>query len=391
MTSNADRHAARPDYAGGGIVNLMASLIRARGGQADVPDLTLLPARMLADARHVILLIIDGLGAEWLQRHSPNGLLASHRRGAITSVFPPTTATAITSYLTGDAPRQHGLTGWYTWLGELGCVMTVLPGRPRYGGVGYSRAGIDAARLFGHRPVFDRMGTATVAVSPAHIASSDFNRAHLGRAQQRTFETLKGMFKEMARSVRRARERSYVYAYWPGLDSIGHDEGIDSPEALNHLRQLEQGIADFVAAAAGTDTALLVCADHGQIDTTDADGVLVGDHPVLADCLALPLCGEPRAAFCYVRAGMTDPFERYVTDALSERFELYRSSDIVDWLGPGDSHPRLAERIGDYTLLARGNNVIRDQLPFEDPAHQVGVHGGLSTAELMVPLCLIQC
>ena len=34
-----------PDYRGGSIVNLMASLIRARGGSADYADLELLPAR----------------------------------------------------------------------------------------------------------------------------------------------------------------------------------------------------------------------------------------------------------------------------------------------------------------------------------------------------------
>jgi predicted AlkP superfamily pyrophosphatase or phosphodiesterase len=77
----------------------------------------------------------------------------------MTSVFPPTTATAITTYLTGDAPQQHALTGWHTWMRELGCVMTVLPGRPRYGGVGYRQAGIDAQRLFDHRILFDRMTT----------------------------------------------------------------------------------------------------------------------------------------------------------------------------------------------------------------------------------------
>ena len=393
MNHSAHATGHRPDYHGGGIVNLMASLIRARGGSAEYADLELLPAQAIADARHIVLLVVDGLGADWLQRHEPGGLLSSHRVGAMTSVFPPTTATAITSYLTGDAPQQHALTGWHTWMRELGCVMTVLPGRPRYGGVGYRQAGIDAARLFGNRPVFDRMATRTVAVSPAHIAQSDFNRAHLGRAELRTFETLRAMFKQTARAIRKARQPSYLYLYWPGLDSIGHEQGIESQHALTHLRQIELGLEDFIGNVAGSDTLVLVSADHGQIDTTEADQVWVNDHSDLADCLTLPLCGEPRAAFCYVHPDRADRFETYCRDVLGERFTLHRSRDLLaaGLFGLGTPNPRLAERIGDYTLIARGNNVIRERLPFEEPFEQIGVHGGLSAAELMVPLCRVQC
>jgi hypothetical protein len=381
-----------PDYRGGSIVNLMASLIRARGGSADYADLELLPASAIADVQHILLLVVDGLGADWLRQHAPDGLLMRHCQGVMTSVFPATTATAITSYLTGDAPQQHALTGWHTWMRELGCVMTVLPGRPRYGGVGYRQAGINAHELFGHRSVFNRMTTRSVAVSPAHIACSDFNLAHLGCAQLRTFETLHAMFKQAARAIRKARSPSYTYLYWPGLDSIGHEQGIESRHALLHLRQIEQGLEDFIGNIAGTDSLLLISADHGQIDTTAADQLLLDDHPRLADCLTLPLCGEPRAAFCYVHAHRAETFESYCRDLLAERFDLHRSADLIDagLFGLGTPHPRLMERIGDYTLIARGNHVIRERLPFEQPFHQIGVHGGLSSAELMVPLCLMR-
>jgi len=56
--------------------------------------------------------------------------------------------------------------------------------------------------------------------------------------------------------------------------------------------------------------------------------------------------------------------------------------------GLGEPHPRLEERVGDYTLLMRGSQVIRDWLPQEKPHRQIGVHGGLSAAELQVPLCV---
>jgi hypothetical protein len=381
-----------PDYRGGSIVNLMASIIRGRGGESDYPSLRLLPPEEIAEHTDLVLLVVDGLGYQHLMRHLPEGLLGRNLRGPLTSVFPPTTVAAITSFLTGDAPQQHALTGWHTYLRELGCVMTVLPGTPRYGGVSYRKADLDPVRLFGHVPLADRIRTRSIFVSPAHIAHSDFNLAHLGRAELLTFQTLSGMFRQAVRAIRSDPKPKYLYLYWPGLDTIGHEQGIESATARVQLRQIELALSDFLAATAHTDTLLLVTADHGQIDTTGADRIDLADHPDLGRCLALPLCGEPRTAFCYVRPALVEELERYCLEVLGDKLDLIRSRELIErgLFGLGEPHPRLEERIGDYTLLMRGNRVIRDWLPREKPHLQVGVHGGLSPAELQVPLCVFQ-
>jgi hypothetical protein len=379
-----------PDYQGGGIVNLTATVIAARGGRAEVPQLRALPAAALAGAHQVVLLVLDGLGSRWLARHGAGSALAAHRIAEITSVFPPTTATAITTYLTGDAPQQHGLTGWFTWFRELGCVISVLPGTPRYGGVGYAGAGVDLPALLGHRSIFERLSTPSVVVSPASIARSDFNLAHLGRARLLPYRSLKQMFRRASRAIRKAREPGYFYLYWPGLDRIGHEHGIESGKALEHFHEIDALFWDFVRAIAGTDTAVLASADHGHLDCGANDLVRLEDHPTLAECLAMPLCGEPRTAFCYVRPDRVERFTGYCREVLGERFALYPSRDLLDagLFGPGTPHPRLLERIGDYTLIARGRALIREQLPTEKDFRQIGVHGGLSAEELYVPLCL---
>lgn len=381
---------AAPDYQGGSIVNLMASIIRGRGGEADYPSLHLLPPEEIRAHRNVVLLVVDGLGFEYLTERLPRGTLGRELRGSITSVFPPTTAAAITSFLTGDAPQQHGLTGWHTYLRELGCVMTVLPGHPRYGGVSYRKAGLDPLKLFGHVPLSERIRSRSIVISPAYIAYSDFNLAHLGNAELLTFETLPEMFRQAVRAIRASTETKYLYLYWPKLDAIGHEKGMGSEATRAHLREIELALTDFLVAAGRTDTLLLVTADHGQIDTTEADRIDLADHPQLARCLALPLCGEPRAAFCYVRPGRVEAFERYCREVLGDKLDLVPSQQLVErgLFGLGEPHPRLEERIGDFSLLMRGNQVIREWLPGEKHYAQVGVHGGLTATELGVPLCV---
>lgn len=385
-----------PDYLGGGIVNLMSSLIQARGGRSDAPSLRELPPDALAPATNLVLLVIDGLGADWLAAGSPDGILSRARCATLTSVFPSTTAAAIPTFLTGDAPLQHGLTGWHTYLGELGCVMTVLPGTPRFGGVSYRQAGIDPTKLFGNIPISDRIATRSILVSPAYIARSDFNLAHLGRGEVVAFRGLHDMFRRTARVLRgwgrHARERKYLYLYWPRLDAIGHEQGMESRGALAHLREIEQALALFMHEIAGTDSLVLVSADHGQLDTQASDVIDLADHPELEDCLLLPLCGEPRAAFCYVKAGRTETFTSYCRDVLADRIDVVPSAQLVEegLFGLGRHHPRIMERIGDFCLMPRGRNTVRQWLPFEQPHRQIGVHGGLSEAELRVPLCLLR-
>jgi len=382
-----------PDYQGGGIVNLMASIIRARGGHSEYPQSSLMAAGEMARATNIVLLVIDGLGADWLAQHSPAGLLRRHLVGTMTTVFPSTTATAITSFLTGDGPLQHGLTGWYTWFSELACVMTVLPGVPRYGGVSYRKAGIDPRRLFGHQSVFARIRTRGLVVSPNRIARSDYNLAHVGPAQVVPYADLHDLFRQTARALRRDRVPKYVYCYWPELDAIGHHDGMGSAAAIAHLRVLEQALTDFLVGVAGTDTLVLVTADHGQVDTGPADLIDLADHPDLADCLALPLCGEPRAAFCYLRAGREGRFLDYCRDPLGDLVEVHASPDLVaaGYFGLGRPHPRFHERVGDYCLLPQGHRILRQALPFEEPKTLIGQHGGLTRTELLVPLCAMRC
>ena len=134
MSGSFDRSSyVYPDYAGRGIVNLMASFAAGLGADPGrYSELRALPASEVASHRQVVLIVIDGLGYDFLREHAEIApTLNAHLRETMTSVFPATTAAAIGTYLTGVAPIEHGLTGWHMHLRELGAVLAVLPGRAR--------------------------------------------------------------------------------------------------------------------------------------------------------------------------------------------------------------------------------------------------------------------
>ncbi len=383
-----------PDYAGGSILNLITTIAGALGAPAGPypglrhPDL----ARLLASRDRVVLIVVDGLGYGFLTRGYPGSSLCRHLCGSLTSVFPSTTATAITAFLTGLAPAQHAITGWHMYIPEVATIGAVLPLRARAPNRPLTALGLVPSRFFDQPSLFDRLPVRSFVVSPERIAHSEFNRHHSGRAERRGYGSPEQLFDSILSCLRAAAERRYIYAYYADFDSISHEHGVHSRQADLVLRRFDTAFSAFLAQAAGMDATVIVTADHGFIDSPPDRVIELDDHPALQATLRLPLCGERRAAYCYVHPGRMREFERYVQDVLAEQVRLCPSRALIDqgWFGPGPPHARLKERIGDYTLVMQGNWTIKDWVPGEARHRHVGVHGGLNTEEMTVPLVVVQ-
>lgn len=384
---------ALPDYQGGSIVNLMSSVGEAFGAETSgYPTLRALPAGPLREARNLVMLVLDGLGHDYLSAKGVGGALYAHLAARVTSVFPPTTATAIPTFLTGYAPAQHGFTGWFTYLRELGSVVAVLPFRSRLGGTTLTSTGLTPRDLSGCLPLFDRIQAPSYVVAPSHIAHSDFNRSFSGRASVLSYKTLPEMFGCVHRALSASQKRAYVYAYWPRFDTLAHKHGVASRQVRQHFTEIDLAFERFVASLAGTGTTVLATADHGFIDSNPQHLVALEDHPSLARALLLPLSGESRLAYCYVHPDRSESFEHYVGEELAHCTVLHRSKNLIrdGRFGTGAMHPRLDERTGHYALEMKDNYVIKDWLPGEERYTHVGVHGGTSEREMHVPLIVVE-
>lgn len=382
-----------PDYSGDNVANLMVSLALglSDGRQPpsrDCPHLDHLPPEAVRGHRHVLLMVIDGLGDAMLNGRAPCPTLRAHRAVSLSSVFPSTTAAGITCFLTGQPPARHGLTGWHMYLESLDTVMAVLPGRPRGDGPAYTDLDITPRELLGLDPLFEHLAVPVNCVSPAAIADSPFNRSMTRAARSHVYEDLEGFFQGTRRAV--LGSPGFTYAYWPDLDRLGHLHGADSAELRAHLGALDAGFAQLLERLSGSDTLVLLTADHGMIDAPlrlDLDA-----HPDLTACLRHPLCGEPRVAFAYVRPGFHERFRELVNARFGYCLTLADSRELLDagWFGPGPAHPALAGRVGDYALLMHDGWMVFDRTPDEGPRRMVAVHGGLSAAERLVPLVAVR-
>jgi hypothetical protein len=373
-----------PAYGGGSLVNLVASLVEARGGPRRHPPLALLEPRTLAPARNIVLIIVDGMGDNYLMRQGKGGELALRRRGAITSVFPSTTASAITTSYTGCTPLEHGITGWYTYFGEAGYVAAPLPFRTRGDMVPLREKGFSPERAFTAKPIFESMQARAIIVSSAEIIASDYNLYHCARAERRAYDSLEGFVAEVEAAVKSGPERKFVYAYWPAYDATSHRYGSESPEAAREFERIDAAFGELLRRLSGTETAVVATADHGFIDVPPEASLEL--PPSLAAMLRFPLCGERRVAYCHVHD--SDAFAQKARAWLGERADVMPSADLVGegWFGPGEAHPRFAERVGDIALVMNGRYTVKDWTAGEPRHLHIGNHGGPTADEMMIPL-----
>lgn len=382
-----------PDYEGGSLVNLMQRLRLATGAPRDeqYPPLQHAGLDDLQERRVLVLFVVDGLGYNYLTRSAPGSFLAAHLQGSLTAGFPPTTAASISTFLTGQAVQQHALTGWYVYLKEIGAVTAVLPFNIRGSTERLSQRGVSAEDLYGHRPFFTDLEIPSHIIAPNWIIHTDFNRAHCGPATARGFDDLEGLFQALSAVIRETQGRQYVYVYWPEFDRLSHEYGNASAQVAAHFKALDSRFRRFAEGVDNDEVGIVVTADHGFIDTTPQRVITVNDHPPLQQALQLPLCGEPRAAYCYVRPQYAQIFRDYCAHELGDYLQCHESETLIaeGLFGRGTPHPRLSERVGHYTLLMKDNYIIKDWLQGEKRFFHKGVHGGTSPSEMQVPLITV--
>lgn len=377
----------KPDYSNC-ILNLVSSVLKGTDKNADMRGL-LKPLKQLPpesfDKKNTLVLIIDGLGYEFIKKHGKKSFMYKNFHSQITSVFPPTTASAITSFYTGLTPAKHGSPGWFVWLKELGCVTSILPFTTRSGGLPFSATGLMPEDVIKGSTIFDRVNADCAVVSKRHIINSESSEIYHGGHNRFPYESFNGLFMQAKKALNRPG-KNLVFAYWPRFDSIAHKKGINHKEAIKHFKELDAKLSRFVKNL--SDTKVIVASDHGLIDAPKNKIIRLKNHPKLQNMLRIPLSGEPRLAYCYVKAGKEKEFENYVKEL--DWCDYMTSNELLkkNFFGPG-KNPQLKERIGDYCLVMKNNYVLLDNVFREDEEELVGFHGGVSREEMLVPLIVI--
>ncbi|PZS14272.1 MAG: alkaline phosphatase family protein [Pseudonocardiales bacterium] len=363
------------------LADVMPSALAALGVPAEPNTLG------LAEVPRIVVLLVDGLGWVLLMRNrSAAPFLTSLSGRALTAGFPTTTVTSLASLGTGRPPGQHGLTGYSSYLPDIGTTISWLAWRALGGGESL----IDLVVPETAQPeatAFQRAraaGVTATVVAPAEFGGSGLTRAALRGGHFRGAVSGGDLISQVAHATR-CGDRSLVYCYVSEMDLIGHVRGPESPAWLAQL-SLTDRFVEQLSGALPADASLLVTADHGMTSVPDEDKIDFDDSPTLQDGV-LALAGEPRARYVHARAGASDDVLATWREQLSDRmWVLSRDEAMAAGLFGPTVSAAASERIGDAVVISHSTTAVVRRQAESRLSALPGQHGALNDDDLLVPL-----
>ncbi|MBN1905714.1 MAG: alkaline phosphatase family protein [Deltaproteobacteria bacterium] len=377
-----------PDYSGNSIVNLMSSIRAIYGNDHLYPLLDGFDIGPFKD-KNIVFIVIDALGYNLLMEYGDDTFLKKHTIRKMTSVFPSSTASAYISLITGVAPQQHGLIGWFMYLRETGIITSILPFITKAGGIPLRN--IPFTDIFDQDTAFTGLDAASYSIIHKSYANSQCSASITKGSKKKAYSDIKGFFSNIENILDSGDNRKFIFAYWDQIDKIAHEKGIKSNETLDELKKIDTEISKLALLLNKYNASLIVTSDHGMVDSSERNTIRLSDHPILNDTLTLPLTGDPRVAYCYVKSHMEMEFEQYIAKNLEDCCHIYKSRDIIEkgFFGLYEPNRKLYQRTGDYTLVMKKNYMIREALSGEKNKELIGIHGGLTEDEMFSPLIVI--
>lgn len=332
----------------------------------------------LDSASSYVVLLIDGLGWNLLRRHraeAPYLTSLADAGRAITAGVPSTTATSLTSLGTGLSPGTHGIVGFTSRIPGTGRLLDALKWDPR----------VDALDWQPRPTAFERArdsGVRTGVVTKRMFQSSGLTAAgHRGA----TFHGADYLGERIA-AVASAAEwpRSLTYVYDGDLDSTGHRHGCASRAWRCQLAVIDRW-AELVRDALPRETALVVVADHGMVDVPLASRLDVDLEPELLTGVTL-FGGEARFRHLYCDGHPAEKVAARWRERLGDRALVVLRAEAVaaGWFGPVE--PRVLPRLGDVIVASVAELAVVSASRFRHEASLLGLHGSLTTDEMLVPL-----
>ena len=322
--------------------------------------------------KNVIIMVFDALGSKNLQDLLPeDSFLRRHQLKQISSVFPPTTTAATTTIHTGLPPALHSWLGWSLHFEEVNDNVNIF--------INTNDSGQQVAEYHVANQYISFKGIVEKINEKGLVRAESISA--FGTYRIETFEELL----ESVETLCKEEGRHYLSTYWHEPDYSMHSNGVTSDEVRARVERINAEAEALCNKL--EDTVIFITADHGHIDGRNE---FIGDYPELLDTLKWLPSIEPRALAFFVKEGRKDEFREIFLKNFQDDFLLLTKEEVLEskLFGTGHVHPRFESFLGDYLAIATGNLSIFNTI--EETQKFVGVHAGLTEAEMMIPLIVVE-
>lgn len=337
---------------------------------------------VLPPAQKYVVCLIDGLGYELVRDHRVDApylhsLLVHSSVGdsPATAGVPSTTATSLTSLGTALTPGEHGLVGF----------TSRVPGTDKLLNALFWDKEIDPLQWQPHPTAFARLAAAgvhTTVVSKRRFSDSGLTlcgqrgAAYVGA--DLVGERIAGVVEASAVGP------SVTYVYDGDLDWTGHRFGVDSAQWRAQLSAIDDSV-EQLRESLSRDTRLVVIADHGMIDSAATSRLDIDQFDGVRAGVAL-LGGEARFRHLYCSVGAADDVAATWRGTFGDKAVVLTREEAITrgWFGTVTDGVR--PRLGDVIVAANDDYAFFSSKDFSYEMTLVGLHGSLTSAEMLIPI-----
>ena len=385
-----------PDYKNS-IVNLVSSILKVYDVKTDHPPLKQLDTKTLKMKKNIIFFVLDGFGMNLLNKFTTSTkFLNKNLISPITSVFPSTTSAAITSIISGKTPWEHGAIGWTLYFKEFAKIIDYLP---NWDSITYKTQNAKKYNVIdyvGADNIFNQISDTNPDVQQFYLTHEELSQStniirNSGTAEIIPYSDSKHLYKTLNKLISKSNSnRKLIFVYSSSPDNIEHRFGIHADEVEDFIRKTNSDIEELSSQLAGSDTTILITADHGLIDVDNY--YYANEDEKLFDSMIMPTFPEPRFISFFVKKHKMKQFEE-AFQKYEDKFLLFDREEFLKhkFLGEGEMHPKIDDFIGDYMAIAISNSAMKSiymqngKWKKEFNAH----HAGLTEDEMLVPLIQI--
>lgn len=357
-----------PDY-NESIVNLSNSILNYYGCPIENKTLPLADSILAKSKKHIAVIILDGLGVNILEQHLHyKDFLRRNFCCEYSSVFPPTTVAATTSFLSGKYPIEHGWLGWDCYFSQedktVTCFTNNLQGTKIPASTDYNIP----YKYLPYENITEKINKTKNA--KAYMVVPFGNEPH--SELDDWIETIKKHCHK--------EERNFVYAYWDEPDTTLHRYGTKSDEVSKVIKQLNAKMLYLCESC--PETTFIITADHGHIDIHNE--ILCQNYQNLSKMLIRKPCIEPRALSFFVKKEYMQEFPKEFVKHFGTDYVLFTKQEALEkeLFGPGKQNKNCTT-IGDFTAVAFSEKTL---VWNKESKQFYSHHAGLNKKELQIPL-----
>lgn len=368
------------------ILNLITSILKNYGVETKYNSLEKIDKLLKKQYKNVVLVILDGMGENILEKISPNGIFSTNKIDKITSVYPSTTTAAMTTYYSGRPPIETGWIAWSQYFKEYGRNIDVLPEKDSYTGEQLKVKNKKISDIIGYKTVYEQIKEKNSDIKTYEIMPSYC-------AQKAKITMTANTVEEMCESIVtlcKNPENKFIMAYNDNPDGIIHKNGCYSEETKNFILEAEQEFERMLKELKNTNTLVILSADHGHQDINETIDILELEE--IQECLIMPPTLESRMVGFFVKYDKRKEFENIFNSLFKDKYMLYSREDLLksNLLGYGDKHKKIEDFVGDYIAISIADARIKIETylsrEMKNPDEKKSTHCGLTKNEMEIPL-----